>query len=269
MTERYTHGHFGTVVDNHAARTAASSAAFLVPHLKDTDRVLDIGCGPGSITLDLAVRIGTITGVDASPEAVARAARDAATRNTTNASFVVGSVYQLEFPDDEFDVVYAHQLLQHLQDPVAALEEAKRVLKPGGIVAVRDADYGTMVHDPPEPLIDLWLDLYHVLARRNGGEPDAGRKLGRWVAAAGFVDITISTDTWTYSTPDAIEGWRQLWKSRLLEARMGRDLISFGLADQREIEDMAAAFDRWATTRQPFFAFLHGEVVARKPAVAE
>jgi SAM-dependent methyltransferase len=265
MTERYTHGHFGTVVDNHASRTAADSAAFLLPHLEASDAVLDIGCGPGSISLDLAERAASLVGVDAAPEAVKRAEQDRRARGLTNASFRVADVYELPFRDGSFDVVFGHQLLQHLAEPVSALEEAKRVLVPGGLIAVRDADYGTMVHYPPEPALDRWLDLYHELARHSGGEPDAGRRLSGWVGRAGFVDIAATTSTWTYSTPEAIEGWRTLWTSRLLEARMGRDAVESGLATGAELAELAAGWNRWAAQPRPFFAFLHGEVLARKP----
>ena len=265
MSERYTHGHFGTVVDNHATRTAANSAAFLLPHLKSTDTLLDIGCGPGSISIDLAGQVASLVGIDAAAEAIARAEEDRRQRGVANASFRVADVYDLPFEDGMFDVVYGHQLLQHLADPVAALVEARRVLAPGGLIAVRDADYGTMVHDPPEPALDRWLALYHEVARHNGGEPDAGRLLSGWVAQAGFTDIVATTSTWTYSAPEAIEGWRKLWTSRLLEARLGRAAVEYGMATPRELEELAAGWDRWAEQPRPFFAFLHGEVLARKP----
>ena len=266
MSERYTHGHFGTVVDNHASRTAANSALFLLPHLRPSDRLLDIGCGPGSISMDLAELVATVLGVDAAAEAITRAEEDRRLRGVANASFRVASVYDLPFDDAAFTVVYGHQLLQHLGDPVAALAEARRVLEPGGIVAVRDADYGTMVHNPPEPALDRWLELYHNVARHNGGEPDAGRMLSGWVDRAGFIDIVATTSTWTYSTPEAIEAWRELWTSRLLEARMGEAAVELGLATRRELEEIAAGWDHWAQQPRAFFAFLHGEVLARKPA---
>lgn len=263
MKERYTHGHCGAVVDSHAQRTAANSAAFLLPHLRGDDVLLDIGCGPGSVTLDLAARVARAIGVDAAPEVIARA-RQAANERAVGCAFLVSDVYRLPFADGSVDAVYAHQLLQHLADPLAALREAARVLRPGGVIGVRDSDYGTMVHDPHDPLLDRWLDLYCRLARRNRGEPYAGRMLAGWVDAAGFVDLAVSTSSWTYADAPSVETWRRLWTDRLLEARMGADAVRFGLATRAELHQLAAAWDRWASSPRPFFAFLHGEVVARK-----
>lgn len=264
MKERYTHGHCGAVVDSHARRTATNSAAFALPLLRRDHLLLDLGCGPGSVTIDLSQRVARAVGVDASPEAVLRARRDAAARGAGACEFLVADVYRLPFADAAFDVVFAHQLLQHLADPVEALRESARVLRPGGIIAVRDSDYGTMVHDPRDPLLDRWLALYCELARRNGGEPDAGRMLARWVGAAGFVDAVATSSSWTYAEPTAVTDWCTLWTDRLLTARMGEDAMRLGLATRDELEELAAAWRRWAAAPQPYFAFLHGEVVARK-----
>lgn len=266
MRERYTHGHFGTVVDDHASRTAANSAAFLLPHLTADQELLDIGCGPGSITIDLARRVGRAIGIDAAPEAIDRARRDAAAGGCQSVEFRSGDVYNLPFADATVDVVYAHQVLQHLAEPVAALREARRVLRPGGILAVRDSDYGTMVHDPHEPRIDRWLELYDSVARRNGGEPNAGRMLYRWVEEAGFAKVTASTSTWTYCGRQSVEAWRRLWTNRLLKARLGRDAVDLGLATRAEIEEIADGWKAWANDAGAFFAFMHGEVLARRPA---
>ena len=131
-----------------------------------------------------------------------------------NLRFEVADVYTLPFAAASFDVVYAHQLLQHLADPVAALREAARVLRPGGYVAVRDADYGTMTHHPNDPTIDRWLEVYRTVARANGGEPDAGRHLLEWVLAAGFEHIHAGASSWVFASPDDRRWWADLWADR-------------------------------------------------------
>src|SRR5438105_1376606 len=134
----YTHGHHESVVRAHAARTAENSAAFVLPHLTPGARVLDVGCGPGSITCDFAVLAapGEVLGLDRSEDVLAQARALAEDRGLDNVSFTVGNVYDLDLEDESFDVVHAHQVLQHLTDPVAAVREMRRVAKPGGIVAV-------------------------------------------------------------------------------------------------------------------------------------
>ncbi len=257
--ERYTHGHHGSVVSDHARRSANDSAGFLLAHLGPDLDLLDIGCGPGSITLDLSRRVRSVCGIDASSEAI-RVARDAAA-GRSNVRFLVADVYALPFADSSFDVVFAHQVLQHLRNPVAALSEARRVVRPGGLVAARDADYGTMVHDPREPRVDRWAELYDAVARRSGGEPHAGRMLARWFGEAGFEDLTVTTSTWTYHDSDAVERWARLWESRLLEARLGDLAVEYGLSTREELHVIAGGWREWATGGHPFFAFLHGEVI--------
>ena len=140
---RYLHGHAESVVAAHAARTVETSAAYLAPHLRPGMRVLDIGCGPGSITLDLAQRVapGEVVCVDASEAVVGLARQSAVDAGDVGTRFEVADAMALPFADDSFDVVHAHQVLQHVGDPVGLLREMARVTRPGGLVAARDADY--------------------------------------------------------------------------------------------------------------------------------
>lgn len=142
--DRYSHGHHESVLRSHQWRTAENSAGFLVPRLSPGQELLDVGCGPGTITVDLAQRVapGRTFGIDLSPEVIAAARRIQREGGTAAIVFEEGDVYNLSFGDAIFDVVYAHQVLQHLSDPVAALVEMRRVLKDGGMLAVRESDYG-------------------------------------------------------------------------------------------------------------------------------
>ena len=137
----YTHGHHESVLRAHKWRTVDNSAAYLAPHLTSGMSVLDIGCGPGTITADIGVRVapGHVLGIDSSAAVIDEARRDAGGR--PNVEFSVGDVYALETHDHAFDVVHAHQVLQHLADPIRALREMKRVCKRGGLAAARDSDY--------------------------------------------------------------------------------------------------------------------------------
>ena len=202
MTHRYTHGHHESVLRSHSWRTAENSAGYLLPLLRPGTALLDIGCGPGTITADLASRVapGPVTAVDAAASVLASARAETGRRGLVNVSFAVADTHHLGFPDDSFDVVHAHQVLQHVADPVAALREMRRVCRPGGHVAVRDSDYHGFVWYPQPPELTEWLDLYQRLARANGGEPDAGRRLLGWARAAGFEEVTASSSTWCFAS---------------------------------------------------------------------
>ena len=143
-TERYTHGHHESVLRTHSWRTVDNSAAYLAPYLTPGLDVLDVGSGPGTITLDIATRVrpGSVVGLDASADVCIQASTLARDSDVLNVDFVAGDAYALDFPDDSFDIVHAHQVLQHVGDPVAVLREMRRVVKPGGIVAARDVIYG-------------------------------------------------------------------------------------------------------------------------------
>jgi ubiquinone/menaquinone biosynthesis C-methylase UbiE len=138
--EIYSHGHDDSVLRSHRWRTAENSAAYLLARLKADDRLLDIGVGPGTITVDFAERLakGSVVGIDLAPVAVAATETLATERGMSNLTVSVGDIYDLEFPDASFDVVHAHQVLQHLSDPVAALREMRRVCVPGGLIAARE-----------------------------------------------------------------------------------------------------------------------------------
>ncbi len=203
VRDTYTHGHHASVLRSHTWRTAENSAAHLLAHLAPGQRLLDVGCGPGTITLDLAERVapGPVVGFDASPEVLAGAAGRAPRTGGSRAAFCAGDAYALPFGDAAFDVVHAHQVLQHLGRPVEALVEMGRVLRPGGVLAVRDSDYAAFAWAPADPWLDRWLDLYHRVTAANGGEADAGRHLLAWVRAAGFAHPVATSSTWTFADP--------------------------------------------------------------------
>lgn len=267
--ETYTHGHPDVVVEAHATRTVENSAAYLMELLRQGDRLLDLGCGPGTITVGLAraVAPGRVVGIDNSAKVLDRARRHAAAAGV-EIDFQVASVYAVPFPDGSFDVVHAHQVLQHLGDPVGALGEARRVLRPGGLVAVRDVDNGTVVWHPGDETLDSWQTAHEAVHRANGGEPHAGRRLLAWVRAAGFVDAEATASTWSFANDERRRWWGQLWAKRVVSEPFAGRAVALGLADQTSLEEYAAAFLRWSEQPDGWCVFIHGEVIARKPDAA-
>ena len=266
-SDTYLHGHHDSVLRSHRWRTAENSAGYLLPRLTADARVLDVGCGPGTITVDLAARVpdGQVTGIDAAADVLALAAAEADRRGLANIGFEVGDVYALDFADDTFDVVHAHQVLQHLTDPVAALIEMRRVCRPGGLIAARDGDYGGMFWFPEDPGLTEWQALYRNVARAIGGEPDAGRRMLSWARQAGFETVEASASAWCYTGPVDRPWWGASWAERLTESPFGDRAVEHSLATRDDLERLAQAWRRWAASEDGWFLIPHGEILCQVP----
>ncbi|MFI8288635.1 methyltransferase domain-containing protein [Streptomyces sp. NPDC085614] len=264
-TAVYTHGHHESVLRSHSWRTAANSAAYLIPELRPGLDVLDVGCGPGTITADLAALVapGRVTAVDAAPDVLDKARQVADERGLKNVEFAVADVHALDFPDDSFDVVHAHQVLQHVGDPVRALREMRRVCRPGGVVAARDSDYGSFAWFPERPALDAWQALYRRVARANGGEPDAGRRLFSWARRAGFTQITTTAATWCFAQPDERAWWSGLWADRTTESVYAKLAVDGGHATSEDLAEIAGAWREWGRQEDAWFMVPHGEILCR------
>jgi ubiquinone/menaquinone biosynthesis C-methylase UbiE len=256
----YTHGHDEPVLRSHRWRTAANSCGYLIPSLRPEMTLLDVGCGPGTITNDLAALVRHVTAVEVS-DSVLGLARDAVDRK--NVEFVVSDIQALGFDDDAFDVVHAHQVLQHVADPVAALSEMRRVCKPGGLVAARDGDYAGFVWAPQIAELTEWQVLYRRIARSNGGEPDAGRYLLGAARAAGFEEVTASSSTWCFATPEDRAWWAGTWAQRVTDSALARQAVAGGFASAEDLRRIADGWRRWADSPDGWFSVLHGEILAR------
>jgi len=231
--------------------------------------ILDVGCGPGTITADLAKLVpeGHVTGIERSAEDVLQSARDhAAAEGITNITYAIDDVLSLSFPDDSFDVVHAHQVLQHVPDPVLALKEMYRVAKPGGIVAARDTDFSAMAWYPDSEGISLWRKTHIQVARANGGEPDSGRRLLSYALEAGIPrdQIATSASTWCYSTAEEVAWWSSTWAQRVLLSTFASGALERGFATQEDLNEMSQAWKSWGAHPDAWFALLHGEILCRK-----
>ena len=262
----YLQGHHDSVLRSHRWRTAENSAAYLLPHLRPGMRVLDVGCGPGTITRDLGALVGAqgeVLGLDSSDDVVSQAA---AACDLPQVRFTVGDALHLDVADGSYDVVHAHQVLQHLTDPVAALREMRRVTRPGGLVAVRDADYAAMTWHPAVPALDRWLELYRAAARAHDAEPDAGRRLLGWAQAAGFAEVVPSASAWCFATPQDRDWWGGMQADRIVASRIAADAVDRGLCRAEELPELAAGWRAWAASDDGWFAVLHGELLCRVAA---
>jgi SAM-dependent methyltransferase len=263
----YTHGHAESVLRSHRTRTAENSAAYLLPYLKPGHRLLDVGSGPGTITADLAALVREVVAVEINEEAAEITRAGLRERGVTNAEVVVADVRALDLDDGPFDrafdVVHAHQVLQHVADPVAALREMARVTRSGGVLGVRDSDYAAFAWYPQLPGLDRWLELYRAAARANGGEPDAGRRLLGWAHAAGLEDVTATSTTWCFATPETRAWWGGMWSDRVTGSALADQLVREERASREELRAIGDDWLAWAEDPDGWISIPHGELVVR------
>ena len=200
--ENYTPGHSANATDFMAQRSFDSHGAFFRDYLRPGLRVLDCGCGPGSITLGIAQLVSPteVVGVNTGESQIMRAKESAVNKGLWNVSFVAASCYGLPFEDDSFDCVFSHALLEHLAEPHRALKEFHRVLKPGGRFGVCSPDWGGFVLAPESSELTAAREAYTALQGRNGGDVMVGRKLGSYLSEAGFTSVRMTARYESYTS---------------------------------------------------------------------
>jgi len=262
--DTYTHGHQDAVLRAHRWRTAENSAAYLLAHLQHGHRLLDVGCGPGTLTTDLAERAapGEVVGIDIAASVVEEACDHAARSGVGNVSFQVGDFRDAGLQPGSFDVVHAHQVLQHLSDPVGAMKVMAQLARPGGIVAARDGDYSGFVWSPADQSLDRWREIYLAVCRRNGAEPNAGRWLLHWARAAGLSDVTYGSSTWTFASFEDRTWWSDLWAERCVSSSFAQQAVDYGIASAAELASVADGWRIWGQDPEALFIAIHGEVIA-------
>jgi ubiquinone/menaquinone biosynthesis C-methylase UbiE len=180
-----------------------------------------------------------------------------------DADIEYGDVYGLQYESKSFDVVHAHQVLQHLQDPIKALKEMKRVSK--GIVASREVDYESWFWYPHFEGMQKWKDCYRAVCRHNKADPDAGRKLKTWFIQAGFdpLSLKLAASTVMYSDRDRAKFISESWSKRVSETQLGEQMIKYGLATKQEIDQMATDWIQWGKQKDAVMFYVDVSVVGR------
>lgn len=263
--ERYSGGYSSLIIEQFKGRALARQGAFLLPYLKSGITVLDCGCGPGSMTLDIAERVdpGWVFALDNSPIQIAQASLLQRQRTVPNASFVMGSAYELPYLDNQFDVVFAHAVLYHLRSPGQVLDEFRRVLKPGGIVALRDACHVGDIMTPATPGLSAAWDTIGKVFLDQGGDVDFGARHKQLLLAHGFSEITIGCSYDMFVSDAEKDGIRRYWQAFLgVDHRQlirDREWVT-----EAELESQCAALTEWCANPASFFARARCEAVAVK-----
>lgn len=267
--EEYGPGYRRELIEHHNTRTAVKDAGFLMPFLKDGQDILDCGCGKGSITLGIAAnRPGArVVGCDIGAKVLEEAGQDAIGAGLTNASFQVGSIYDLPFPDQSFDAIIAHAVFQHLARPEAALSELDRVLRPGGVIGLRDDDRGSMVLAPEIDGMDRAFEVMDWFMLDSSGDPFAGRKHRDRLHRLGYIDIIGSATCEADGTPQSTRH-RGDMAAAAFRGKLGRRAVEAGICSEEECERLAVACETWGNHPAAFDCITWCEAVGTKPLVA-
>ena len=237
------------VVSFLSRRRAVTEAAFLLPHLRAGDRVLDCGCGSGRIARELAQAVGpggSVVGVDLTIEGV-RPAFEPASETHAAIRFQAAELSALPFPDASFDVVFAHVLFGHLDMPAAAAREIMRVLSPGGLIAMRSPDWGGFLPDPLGRNVAHAVRSYQARSTGARGAVLTGSKLTRLLRRSGAERIEPSASYEIYEM-DGVS-------------------LDYLACRMESLDPHAAdALRTWSCDPDAMFAHVWSEALGRKPA---
>ncbi|KAF8519799.1 UbiE family methyltransferase [Hysterangium stoloniferum] len=237
-TTQYIHGHHESVLRSHTWRTAKNSAAYMLDYINPSMYILDVGCGPGTITADFAaaaaalVPQGKVLGLEHAPDILQQARSTASKRALENTEFAVGNVHALEYHDGTFDIVHAHQALREMRH------------------------YSSIIWFPEVEGLQQWKNHYVHVARSVGGEPDAGRQMHAWARKAGFSksNVKAMASTWCYNTPEEKTWWSEMWADRITA-------LTGGHADEEELTNISKAWREWGAREDGWFTMICGELV--------
>lgn len=265
----YPAGHHESVLRSHLSRTAQNSAQHLIPHLKPGMKILDIGCGPGTISTSLADLVGpsgSVIGLDPSAEVIEQASKNSHS-TYGNVTFQVGDAANLHFEDSTFDVVHAHQVLQHVSDPVAILREMRRVAKnPGGIISLREGDLpGSLLYPDLNNLYSTFTDVYTRTASASGADPQLGRKLHVYLRQAGFKkeEVNIKTAAMSYgaNNPQEAKWWGDSWADRCLKSGFHEGAIKGGHTSEETLQKLSKMWREWGESEDAMWAIFQSEAI--------
>ncbi len=266
-TPDYTMGFSEAILESLRRYTAENSAAYMLSHLRPGLRMLDFGCGPGTISVGLAKAVapGELHGVDMEESQVELARTIAESRRQGNAVFHVGDVLELPFDDGFFDVAHCHNVLMHVPDTHAALTEVKRVLKPGGIIGCREMIGESCFTYPDFGVIRKAWDMFEDLLAADDGHPQMGKELQSHALEAGFTNVRVTASWDIYTTPVDVAFIYEFANKWFLGPEITEAAIKYGAATRELCDQIADAYSRWKDAPGAMCAIAFGEIVAGKP----
>ncbi len=262
-TKKYVMGYGEDLQKLLSRRNAQTCAAHLLPYLKPGMRVLDFGCGPGTISLGLAkaVEPGELHGIDMEESQVKIAQSAASVGGFQNAVFQTAKATDLPFEDNSFDVAHCHAVLFHAPDTKAVLAEARRVLKPGGIISCREMFVDSSFLEPKRR--DPW-ETFAKLLMANGGHPQMGKQLKRLFIEAGFSDIKTGISFESFCTDEDVEFLYYFLISWFFSPDTVKSAKKYGIASQEQFDKWRVSIEEWKKAPGAIAGFAWGEATGRK-----
>ena len=244
------------VQEHYTGRTFEQVQTYFAGRLKPGMNVLDCGCGPGTLTLGLAQAVdpGQATGIDIEPGMVDRANALADEGGIKNVEFRVDDITDLSFPNDCFDLVFVSAVLEHLPDPVVALKEIRRVLKPGAVTVIINTDWGDPLISPESDDIRRFFELFEAGFNRYGGSLNRGRHLRLMMREAGLDVTEFQAYYGNSETPVTIQYTVGGYISWMKNFRIFDEAVSLGDVDRSTLDKMEENMLKWADNPEAFIA---------------
>lgn len=255
--EMYPIGYDQAVVEIMQKRTAVKTAEFLLPYLKPDMKLLDCGCGAGSITIGLAKWLpqGSVTGIDIEASVLEIAKKLSLEKGVDNASFQQGNVYQLPFENNSFDVVFCNALLCHERSmSEQALEEMKRVLKPGGIIAISEPYLDKRIIYPEDSKVNFLYELQKSACIKMGADYDLGPSLRGILDDHGFSKVTATASFETYGNYEELSDVVAYAKAALINSPWVELALEEGILSEVGIEEIQKALEAFKRNPKAFIA---------------
>lgn len=266
MNKIYPFGYNPAAVGMMQSRTASVNAKLFLKHASPGMSVLDVGCGPGSITVGIAEALdpGQIAGVDIEPSQVSLGNELAKSKGLENCKFETASIFELPYDDSSFDAVYGHTILMQFDDLSSVLSEVNRVLKSGGLVGFREIDFGaSLYHSADSALRELMMLLRRSIFH-NEGNPDIGRSLATLLSQAGFDVVDVFASYAQASTEKEKNGMYKAMTALWEQAEFPAQAVELGWITEEKRSSFPGRLNRESQQPGSFNGTTYVEVVAHK-----